>query len=168
MKGGFCASEVSSACRSGWWMTQNSTSFLCCNLSKTHKPHSWRMRGAHTRIKTHTSSLCSAPPSGRTRLPARTYDELSAPGPSSEGKSSWLRVSVCLVGVRLCLLGWAGELRWCLFWRVAGSEVIRGHQHGGGKWWLTLRELMWAIGHVQDDGWWVFLIDFWHFRLVLI
>lgn len=30
---------------------------------------------------------------------------------------------------------WGGVL----FWRATGSEVIRGHQGRGGKWWLTVR-----------------------------
>lgn len=154
-EGGFCASEVSSACRSSWWMTRNSSSFLCCNLSKTHKLHSWRMREAHTHITTHTSSLSSValwqvgPIYLRTptTLVISANDELSLPDLSREAvidlcEGFWVFAG-CLSLLKLCcLLGWAGELKWRLFWMVTGSEVIRDHRCGGGKWWLIVRELM--------------------------
>lgn len=165
LKGGFCASEVSSACRSSWWMTQNSTNFLCCNFSKTHKPHSWRMRVAHTH-KTHTNSqiLHPRPPSGWTCLPAHmTHSKTS----SRANGQLWLirpRVSVCLVGVlsaslcsgcSVCLAepeSWGGVL----FWRVTGSEATRGHQCGAGTWWLTVRELMaFNVSYRTLPGWWL-------------
>lgn len=187
MKGGFCASEVSPACRSCWWMTRNSTNFLCCKLSKTHKPHSWWTRQAHTHIKTHTSPqivcpLCPRSSSVRsdpcTCAHTRHLSQWGAVVTWPEEQQLW---SICLSVSVSCFwisLFWLFCLAW-VSWRVdmvfyfEGSQDQRslgvvGVGEEPGDWqWESWCHWMWIPAHSQDDDWWDFS-HLWHFSSVII
>lgn len=179
MKGGFCASEVSPACRSCWWMTRNSTNFLCCKLSKTHKPHSWWTRQAHTHIKTHTSPqivrpLCPRSSSVRsdpfTCAHTRHLSQWGAVVTWPEEQQLW---SICLsvsVSRFWISLFWLFCLAW-VSWRVDMVFYFEGSQDQRSLGVVGVDESwchwMWVPAHSQDDDWWDFS-HLWHFSSVII
>lgn len=187
MKGGFCASEVSPACRSCWWMTRNSTNFLCCKLSKTHKPHSWWTRQAHTHIKTHTSPqivrpLCPRSSSVRsdpfTCAHTRHLSQWGAVVTWPEEQQLWsicLSVSVSCFWISLFWLFCLARVSWRvdMVFYFEGSQGQRslgvvGVDEETGDWqWESWCHWMWIPAHSQDDDWWDFS-HLWHFSSVII